>query len=359
MVTTTHDDRHGTAGSADDLLAIRGLRTEFGTGDRTVRAVRGVDLSIARGEILGLVGESGSGKSVLASSILRLIRPPGRIAAGEIVFDGRDVLAMNTRTLSRWRGRDIGIVFQQPQGCLNPVRRIGWQVAEPLRLKKGLGRRAAWDEAVQLLRSVGIPSPESKARAYPHQVSGGQAQRVMIAIALALRPKLLIADEPTTALDVTIQAQILELLRDSCRTHGTSLLFVTHDLGVIAKLADRVAVMYAGNIVETGSVGGILESPRHPYTRGLMDAAPRLRSSEGERLRDIPGSIPNLARPIPGCPFAPRCGLRKELELDRCDREMPPFVQSAERHAVRCWGLPEMRTANRTNAAAPEREIVR
>jgi oligopeptide/dipeptide ABC transporter ATP-binding protein len=319
------------------LLDIRALQTQFKSERGTVNAVQGVDLTIAPGEILGLVGESGSGKSVLALSILRLIQSPGTIAGGEILFDGRDVLGMSKKELTQLRGRDIGIIFQQPHGCLNPVRRIGWQVAEPLRHQGGLDRRAAWDGAIALLRSVGIPAPEEKALAYPHQLSGGQAQRVMIAIALALKPRLLIADEPTTALDVTIQAQILELLRESCRNFGTSLLLVTHDLGVVAKLADRVAVMYAGRIVEDGPVAEMLVEPQHPYARGLLRAAPRLGNAGAGRLQDIPGGIPDLSRPSPGCAFAPRCEVRRSLQLDRCLTEQPPFQTSHEGHRTRCW----------------------
>ena len=319
------------------LLDIKDLRTQFGSGPNTVNAVQGADLQIAPGEIVGLVGESGSGKSVLALSILRLIQSPGRIAGGRITFDGRDVLAMSPRELCAWRGRDIGIIFQQPQSCLNPVRRIGWQVAEPLRQQERLSRKAAWDKAVALLRSVGIPAPEEKARAYPHQLSGGQAQRVMIAIALALKPRLLIADEPTTSLDVTIQAQILELLRESCRNFGTSLLLVTHDLGVVARLADRVAVMYAGRIVEEGPVSVMLTAPAHPYARGLLDAAPQLGQTASQRLKDIPGSIPDLSRPIAGCAFAPRCDRRVSLGLAACLGEPPPFTPISDRHSARCW----------------------
>jgi oligopeptide/dipeptide ABC transporter ATP-binding protein len=337
------------------LLDVSGLRTEFGFGRHTVHAVQGVDLRIAPGEIVGLVGESGSGKSVLALSILRLIQAPGRIAGGSVVFDGRDVMAMSTRELSTWRGRDIGIIFQQPQNCLNPVRRIGWQVAEPLRQQERLSRRAAWDKAVALLRSVGIPAPEEKALAYPHQLSGGQAQRVMIAIALALKPRLLIADEPTTALDVTIQAQILELLRDSCRDFGTSLLLVTHDLGIVARLADRVAVMYAGRIVEDGPVSVMLTAPGHPYARGLLDAAPRLGQVAGQRLKDIPGSIPDLSRPVAGCAFAPRCERRASLALAACLNDPPPFTPIADGHSARCWAIEPAGTSDATSIPAKGR----
>ncbi|MBZ5763409.1 ABC transporter ATP-binding protein [Rhizobium sp. VS19-DR104.2] len=317
------------------LLAIRDLRTEFRTGRGTVAAVQGVDLTIASGEIVGLVGESGCGKSVLAQSIMRLVQAPGIITGGDIRFDGRDVMQMSRKDLSRWRGRDVGMIFQQPHSCLNPVRRVGWQVAEPFLLQEKISRKAAWSAAIDLLRSVGIPAPAAKAMAYPHQLSGGQAQRVMIAIALALKPRLLIADEPTTALDVTIQAQILDLLRDSCRMLGTSLLLVTHDLGVVARLADRVAVMYAGCIVEEGPVLPMLTAAAHPYASGLIDAAPRL--GQIGRLKDIPGGIPDLSRPISGCAFAPRCERRLELALTRCLSEAPPSALLDAAHHARCW----------------------
>ena len=320
------------------LLAVRGLRTSFRTSRGELKAVDGVDLDVAAGEVLCLVGESGSGKSVLALSLLRLIEPPGAILGGEVTFDGRDVGTMPRRALRQLRGRDIGIVFQQPQGCLNPVHRIGWQVAEPLMRVDGLGRAKAWDAAVELLRAVGLPAPADKARAYPHQLSGGQAQRVMIAVALALRPRLLIADEPTTALDVTIQAQILDLLRERCRAIGAAMILVTHDLGVVAKLAGRVAVMYAGRIVEQGPVAELFAAPRHPYTRGLLRAAPRLGQS-GARLADIPGGIPDLARMPAGCAFAPRCDTRRALGLARCLEEAPPFLPVGATERARCWAL--------------------
>ena len=320
------------------LLAVRGLRTSFRTGRGELKAVDGVDLDVAAGEVLCLVGESGSGKSVLALSLLRLIEPSGAILGGEVTFDGRDVGAMSGRALRRLRGRDIGIVFQQPQGCLNPVRRIGWQVAEPLMQGDGLGRAKAWDAAVGLLRAVGLPAPSDKALAYPHQLSGGQAQRVMIAMALALRPRLLIADEPTTALDVTVQAQILDLLKDRCRAIGAAMILVTHDLGVVAKLADRVAVMYAGRIVEQGRVAELFAAPRHPYSRGLLRAAPRLGDGSAT-LADIPGGLPDLARMPAGCAFAPRCDVRRTLGLARCLEEAPPFFSAGGTERARCWAL--------------------
>ncbi|MGF6175436.1 ABC transporter ATP-binding protein [Ensifer sp. 4252] len=319
------------------VLEIRGLHTQFRAGAKTINAVRGVDLTIGEGEIVGLVGESGSGKSVLALSLLRLVQSPGSIVAGEILLEGNDLLQMPERNLANIRGRAISIIFQQPQSCLNPVKRIGWQVAEPLMQQKRMRRGEAWTEAVALLKSVGIPGPEEKAFAYPHQLSGGQAQRVMIAIALALKPKLLIADEPTTALDVTIQAQILDLLRDRCRRDGTSLLLVTHDLGVVARLADRVAVMYAGQIVEHGPVEAILRHPQHPYTRGLLNAAPHLGMSKSSRLRDIPGTIPNLAESPPGCVFAPRCERRVRLLVPECTELMPPMHALGDNQYARCW----------------------
>jgi oligopeptide/dipeptide ABC transporter ATP-binding protein len=321
------------------ILCLRGLQTQFLVGRNVLNVVRGVDLTIGEGQIVGLVGESGSGKSVLALSILRLIESSHCVIHGSVNFAGRDVLTMSKKELAVWRGRDVGMIFQQPQSCLNPVRRIGWQVAEPLFQQEKLSRKAAWAKAVELLRSVGIPAPEKKALAYPHQLSGGQAQRVMIAIALALRPRLLVADEPTTALDVTIQAQILELLRDSCRDFGTSLLLVTHDLGVVARMADRVAVMYAGRIVEEGPVSTMLTEPRHPYARGLLDAAPRLGQISERRLKDIPGSIPDLSRPATGCAFAPRCETRGRFELEVCRTDEPEFAELEQGHAARCWAV--------------------
>ncbi len=318
------------------LLELHGLRTQFGEGAGAVRAVNGVDLSLHPGEVLGIVGESGCGKTVLALSILRLIEPPGRITAGQVLFEGQDVLAMRPRALTALRGRDIAMIFQQPKASLDPVMRIGAQIAEPLRLRGGRGRKAAWQEAVELLAAVGLPNPEEKARAYPHEISGGQAQRVMIAIALALRPRLLIADEPTTALDVTVQAQILDLLRERCRALGTALILVTHDIGVIAQMADRVAVMYAGRVVENAPVAEILTRPAHPYTQGLLRSAPVMGAVQA-RLQEIPGGIPDLGRPIAGCAFAPRCAARDEAGALRCDSHAPPAFLPREGWQARCW----------------------
>ncbi len=318
------------------LLELRDLRTHFGTGGAAVRAVNGVDLEVHPGEVLGLVGESGCGKTVLALSTLRLIEPPGRIVSGQVLFEGQDVLAMRPRALRDLRGRDIAMIFQQPKASLDPLIRIGAQIAEPLRLRGGCSRADAWAEAVALLGGVGIPAPEQKAFAYAHEISGGQAQRVMIAIALALRPRLLIADEPTTALDVTVQAQILELLRERCRALGTALILVTHDIGVIAQMADRVAVMYAGRVVENAPVAQLLGAPAHPYTRGLLRSVPVMGAVQ-PRLREIPGGIPDLSRPIPGCAFAPRCDGRAKAGPARCDGQTPPrFVPEPGREA-RCW----------------------
>jgi oligopeptide/dipeptide ABC transporter ATP-binding protein len=312
------------------LLEIEDLRTHFTTPEGVVRAVDGVSLSLAPGEILGVVGESGCGKTVTALSILRLIDRPGRIVGGHIRFDGRDLLSLSDSEMTRIRGEEIAMIFQQPKVSLNPVIRIGRQIAEQFIRRRGLSRRAAEDEAVKLLADVGIPSPASRLNSYPHELSGGQAQRVMIAIALALHPRLLIADEPTTAVDVTVQAQILRVLRDRCKDLGASLILVTHDLGVVAQLADRVAVMYAGQVVEQATATDLFDHPRHPYTRGLLRSLPRL-GQVAERLLEIPGTVPNLIAPIAGCRFASRCGER----LAQCATQVPAMV--GEAHLSRCF----------------------
>ncbi len=318
------------------LLEVRNLKTYFYTEDGTVKAVDGVDFEVNPGEVLGLVGESGCGKSVSSFSIMRLVSAPGKIVDGEILFDGRDLLKLSEAEMVTMRGYRISMIFQQPQSSLNPVFKVGDQVAEVLQIHQGMKKEEAWQKAVELLRLVGIPDPEKKAHAYPHEMSGGQAQRVMIAMALALNPQLLIADEPTTALDVTIQAQILDLMRDLRTRMGTAVILITHDLGVVAEMADRVAVMYAGRIVEQTDVRTIFAKPLHPYTQGLMASIPILGQVK-EVLEVIPGSVPNLVNLPPGCRFAPRCRARVEHNLTICTESEPELLPVATNHIVRCW----------------------
>ena len=322
----------------DALLQVEDLVTEFRTEAGATRPVDGVSLSVREGEVLGLVGESGSGKTITALSIMRLIGGTGRIAGGRVTFDGRDLTAMRERDLVRLRGDRMSMIFQQPKASLNPVMPVGLQVAELFERHRGISRTAALLEAETLFHDVGIPTPARKLKAYPHELSGGQAQRVMIAMALALKPRLLIADEPTTALDVTIQAQILRLLTDLCRNTGTAMILVTHDLGVIAQTADRVAVMYAGQIVETRDVRALFEAPHHPYTRALMRSVPA-RGQRQDRLQSIAGTVPSPARMPAACRFAPRCALRREAGLTRCTVEAPPLLPLARGGAARCWAL--------------------
>jgi oligopeptide/dipeptide ABC transporter ATP-binding protein len=288
------------------LLEIRDLRTSFATPDGEVRAVDGVSFALEAGETLGLVGESGCGKSATALSILRLVPAPGRIGGGAILFAGRDLLQLDERALRALRGRDIGMVFQEPLSALNPVVAVGEQIAETVRLHQRLSRRAARARAVEMLRLVELPDPEQRATAFPHQLSGGMRQRVMLAMALACHPRLLIADEPTTALDVTIQAQMLDLLVRLRQQLGMAVLLITHDLGVVAERVERVVVMYAGRIVEQGSVADVLHAPLHPYTRGLLASVPRLGARQ-RRLDAIPGMVPDLAHLPTGCRFRDRC----------------------------------------------------
>ena len=318
------------------ILEVKGLKTYFFTEDGVVSAVDGVDLTLKHGEVLGLVGESGCGKSVTSLSIMRLIGQPGKIAAGEILYSGRNLVKLKESELVNIRGNRISMIFQQPQTSLNPVFKVGDQIAEVLRIHQDIRKDQAWEQAVELLGLVGIPDPLNKAHAYPHEMSGGQAQRVMIAMALALNPQILIADEPTTALDVTIQAQILDLIRGLRNEMGTSVILITHDLGVIAEMADRVAVMYAGRIVEQTGVEALFEHPLHPYTQGLIDSIPVLGSTR-DRLDVIPGSVPNLVNLPPGCKFASRCQARLQYDLDICTDVEPELVQSLPEHAVRCW----------------------
>ena len=314
----------------EPLLSVRGLTTVFDVGTTPLIAVNDVSFDIRKGETLGLVGESGSGKSVTAFSLMRLVQPPGRIAAGTVLFQGRDLLTLSESEMCAVRGAGIGLVFQEPMAALNPVMRVGKQIGEALVVHRMATSREARGRAIELLRAVKIVDPERRIDDYPHQLSGGMRQRVMLAVALACRPPLVIADEPTTALDVTVQAQILDLLREMKRTFDLSLLLITHDLGVIAEVADRVAVMYAGRIVEEGPVRAIFREPAHPYTRGLLASIPR--GAAGGRLTAIDGTVPNLGSLPPGCAFAPRCTSR----LDACDRAVPPDVQVAAGHRARC-----------------------
>jgi len=325
-----------TANNDQPVLKVSGLKTHFFTEDGVVKAVDGVDFHINQGEILGLVGESGCGKSVTSLSIMRLVGVPGRIVSGEVSFENRDLLKLSDKEIQDIRGNQISMIFQQPQSSLNPVFSIGDQLTEVFQIHTNMDKKEAWERAVELLRVVGIPDAEQKAHAYPHEMSGGQAQRVMIAMALALRPTLLIADEPTTALDVTIQAQILDLVRDLRNQMGTAVILITHDLGVVAEIADRVAVMYAGQIVEGASVANLFEQPLHPYTQGLIDSIPIL-AEQKDRLNVIEGTVPDLIDLPEGCRFAPRCRAREEYELTICTKKIPDYKPVQSDHSVRCW----------------------
>jgi oligopeptide/dipeptide ABC transporter ATP-binding protein len=318
------------------LLDVKNLKTYFYTEDGVVKAVDGVDFAVYPGEVLGLVGESGCGKSVTSFSIMRLVGVPGKIVDGEIWFEGEDLLKIPESEMVRLRGKEISMIFQQPQSSLNPVFTAGDQVAEVFQIHEKLVKEKAWDEAVELLKLVGIPDAGRKAKAFPHEMSGGQAQRVMIAMALALKPHLLIADEPTTALDVTIQAQILDLIRNLREKLNTAVILITHDLGVIAEMADRVAVMYAGRIVEQADVRTLFDQPLHPYTQGLIASIPVL-GNVTEKLDVIPGSVPNLVDLPPGCPFAPRCRSRVQYNLSICTEVEPQLEMIEPEHKVSCW----------------------
>jgi len=320
----------------NNILQIKGLKTHFFTEDGIVRAVDGVDLAVKRGEVLGLVGESGCGKSVTSLSIMRLVSQPGRIVEGEIIFDNENLLELPESHMQDIRGNQISMIFQQPQSCLNPVFRVGDQLTEVLLIHQDIGKDAAEKRAVELLSLTGIPEPESRAQAYPHELSGGMAQRVMIAMALACVPQLLIADEPTTALDVTIQAQILDLMRSLQSQINMSIILITHDLGVVAEMCDRVDVMYAGRIVEEANVVKLFQEPKHPYTEALIGSTPVLGQTDRE-LITIPGSVPNLINLPRGCKFAPRCKARVEHNLEICTEEEPKLKEVARDHWVRCW----------------------
>ncbi len=318
------------------LLEVKNLKTHFFTEDGVVHAVDGVDFVVYPGEILGLVGESGCGKSVTSLSVMRLVSLPGKVLEGEVLLDGANLLDLPEEEMMKVRGNRISMIFQQPQTALNPVFRVGDQIAEVLSIHQDFGKEAGERRAVDLLKMVGIPDAERRAQAFPHELSGGMAQRVMIAMALACVPELLIADEPTTALDVTIQAQILDLILDMREKMGTSVILITHDLGVIAEMAERVAVMYAGEIVEQAESGELFDHPLHPYTQGLIGSIPILGKIK-DRLDVIPGTVPNLIDPPVGCRFAPRCPARVKYGLKICTEVQPDLEEVKPGHLVRCW----------------------
>ena len=320
--------------TAPPLLELRNLSTHYvsARGTRVVRAVDEVSLSLEAGSTLGIVGESGSGKTTLALTILRLLPPAARITSGEILFEGEDLRTKSDVEMRRIRGQRIAMILQDPMASLNPLFTIGDQVAEPVRVHEGVGRRGAWSRATDLLKAVRISAPESRVREYPHQMSGGMRQRIVGAIAISCSPRLLIADEPTTSLDLTIQAQYLNLLRDLQRQYELALIFITHNLGIVAKMCDQVAVMYAGRLVEWGPVTRIFDAPAHPYTQALLGSIPRMGDGR-ERLTAIEGQPPDLAAPPPGCAFHPRC----PQVMDQCREQAPPETVLAPRHTTRCW----------------------
>ncbi|TCP29751.1 oligopeptide transport system ATP-binding protein [Scopulibacillus darangshiensis] len=321
----------------DKLLEIKDLHVSFDTYGGEVKAVRGVNLDVKKGETLAIVGESGSGKSVTSKAVMGLIpNPPGRIKQGEILFNGKDLTKLSDRKMQGVRGKDISMIFQDPMTSLNPTMTVGKQIMEGLIKHQKLSRSEARERTVKLLDLVGIPNPDKRVKQYPHQFSGGMRQRVVIAIALACNPMLLIADEPTTALDVTIQAQILDLMRDLQKQMSTSIILITHDLGVVANLAHRVAVMYGGKIIETGTVDEVFYKPKHPYTWGLLSSMPKLHG-KSEELLAIPGSPPDLSNPPKGCPFAPRCPHAMQV----CIEHMPDYTELTDTQKSACWLLDE------------------
>ena len=318
------------------LLEVQNLSTYFYTDEGVVKAVNDVSYSLEPGETMGIVGESGSGKSVSALSILRLVPYPGRIVSGRVIFQGTDLMSLSSREIQRIRGRRIGIVFQEPMTSLNPVLTIGRQITEAIETHLGLNRDAARQRAVELLDRVGIPEPQQRIKDYPHTLSGGMRQRVMIAMALSCEPDLIIADEPTTAVDVTIQAQLLELMKELTRESNVALIIITHNMGIVARYVDRVAIMYAGKIVEQGSVMDIFKGPQHPYTIGLQESIPRLDMERREKLATIPGQPPDLAHLPLGCAFRERC----RYAVDRCSNEVPPLMAVGQGHWSACWEAP-------------------
>ncbi len=325
---------------ADPLLSINEIVVDFKTRAGKARVLDHVSLEVGSGEILGIVGESGCGKSMTALSIMGLVpNPPGKVTSGSIKLDGRELVGLDHNSLRQIRGKDIGMIFQEPMSSLNPVFTVGEQIAESVRLHEDASPKAAMARAVEMLKAVDIPEPELRAKSYPHQLSGGMRQRVMIAIALACRPRVLIADEPTTALDATVQAQIFDLLQDLQRDMGTAIILITHDMGAIAELADRVAVMYAGRVVEKGTVDAVLSAPQHPYTKGLIACVPHLEPDPPEirdELLEIPGVVPALTELGVGCAFAPRCSAK----IAKCDASKPALETSAEAHETACWAVP-------------------
>jgi peptide/nickel transport system ATP-binding protein len=346
MALATDTRRDMTAPDpAGPLLVVEELRTVFDLRHGEVKAVDGVSFAVMAHETLAIVGESGCGKSITALSLMRLVPdPPGRIASGRVVLEGRDLLALDEEAMRAVRGKDVAMIFQEPMTSLNPVLTIGSQIAEVVLLHENVSRKEAWAKAVDMLRLTRNPAPEQRANEYPHQLSGGMRQRAMISMALACNPKVLIADEPTTALDVTIQAQILDLILDLQKKLGTAVILITHDLGVVAETAHRVIVMYAGKKVEEAPVEELFARPQHPYTHGLMASIPRLplmrgaTEVEGERLQEIPGTVPALTNLPPGCVFAPRCA----HAIDRCRAEYPPYEEKRPGHWAACWRSREL-----------------
>ncbi|MEE2884291.1 MAG: ABC transporter ATP-binding protein [Chloroflexota bacterium] len=326
---------------ARNLLEVNNLTTHFFTSDGVVKAVDGITYSLEEGEILGIVGESGCGKSVSALSLMRLVAdPPGKIVDGEVLFEGKDLLQVEDSEMRSIRGNRMAMVFQEPMTSLNPVLTIGRQLTETLELHQNMSKTEARARAAELITQVGIPDAENRLKDYPHQFSGGMRQRVMIAMALSCNPRLIIADEPTTALDVTIQAQILELMQELSKQYGTAMIIITHNLGVVARYANRIIVMYAGNIIETGSSEEIFHNPRHPYTLGLLNSVPRLDQAMKVSLDPIQGLPPDLVDLPPGCSFAPRC----PYVIDKCTQETPPLIDHSDVHTTACWRHEELNT---------------